>query len=131
MRPRFTDIQRIKRQAKRIVETGDLEVRRWWSNKYNRPHNDPLFSSRPIHAWISEMYVDVYERVQGLETLLEDPDMRQEERRNTSQRLRKLYRLLGEDEDKAIGEDPLIDKWEKEMLEGKTPDLDENLPVKK
>lgn len=129
MRRRFTDILRIKRQAKRIVEAGDLEVRRWWSNKYSRPANDPLFSSRPIHAWISEMYVDVYEQIQTLETLLDDPDLRQEERRSTSTRLRKLYRLVGESDEKAIGEDPLIDKWEKELLEGKTPDLDEQVPT--
>ncbi len=78
------------------------------------------------------MYEDAYEKVRDLETLLEDPDIKQEERRGLSQRLRKLYKMLGEtDEDKAIGEDPLIDKWEKELAEGKMPDLDEPVPVRK
>ncbi len=132
MRPPFTDIQRIKRQAKRTVDQGHLDVRRWWSSKYSRPHNDPLFGTRPIHAWISEMYEDAYERVRDLETLLDDPDIRQEERRNLSQRLRKLYKMLGEtDEDKAIGEDPLIDQWEKDLDEGRMPDLDAPVPARK
>lgn len=126
MRPRFTDVQRIKREAKKAIEDGTLDVRRWWSNKYNRPANDRLFQNRPISVWVREMYEDAYERKFDLETLLEDPEMRQEERRHVSQKLRRIYKALGE-EDLTLGEDPLIDKWERELAEGKEPDLDEQL----
>ncbi len=74
------------------------------------------------------MYEDAYERMHDLETLLEDPEIRQEERRNISRKLRKLYKALGE-KDTTWGEDPLIDKWEQELAEGKIPDLDEQMPV--
>lgn len=74
------------------------------------------------------MYEDAYERKGDLETLLEDPDLKQEERRAVSRKLRKLYKALGEI-DRTQGEDPLIDKWEKELAEGKIPDLNEQMVV--
>lgn len=129
MRPRFTDVQRIKRSAKKAIEDGDLDIRRWWSNKYGRPFNDSLFQKRPLAVWVREMYEDAYEKKRDLETLLEDPDLKQEERRSISQKLRRVYKALGE-KDESMGEDPLADKWERELAEGKTPDLDEQLDAK-
>ena len=70
------------------------------------------------------MYEDAYERKLDLETLLKDPEMRHEERRQISQKLRRIYEALGET-DMAYGEDPLADKWERELAEGKVPNLDE------
>lgn len=106
-----------------------MDVSRWWSQKYRRPPNDPLFESRPLLAWVREMYEDAYEKAGDLEALLDDPDTRQEERRAISQKLRKLYKALGE-RDTTWGEDPLIDKWERELAEGKIPDLEEQMPVR-
>ena len=70
-----------------------------------------------------------YERRRELELSLEHDDLKQEQRRHISGQLRKLYKVL-EEEDSTRGEDPLIDKWERELAEGKIPDLDEQLPVK-
>ncbi len=81
-------------------------------------------------VWIREMYEDAYERRLELETLLEDPDMRQEERRRLSGQLRKMYIALGE-EDPTKGEDPLVDMWEEQLARGEVPDLDAQVPVKK
>lgn len=71
------------------------------------------------------MYEDVYDRKQDLERQLDDETLRFEDRRNLSQTLRKIYEVLGEEEDAVLGEDPLIDKWEQELEAGITPDLDE------
>lgn len=70
------------------------------------------------------MFEDVYERKADLEHQLEDGSLRLEERRSISTRLRGILRALGE-HDWTMGEDPLIDKWEKELDAGIVPDLDE------
>lgn len=71
------------------------------------------------------MFEDVYEQKVDLERQLESDSIRLEEKRILSQRLRGIYKALGE-YDLTMGEDPLIDKWEAELDAGITPDLDEN-----
>lgn len=114
----------IKRLAKRTVESDVFDIARWWSKKYSRPPNDLLFLEKPESFWIREMYEDTYDRKVELETLLEDESLKHEDRRLYSKRLRSIYKALGEG-DPTMGEDPLIDKWEREMAEGLTPNLDE------
>lgn len=70
------------------------------------------------------MYEDIYDRKIELERQLENEMLRMDDRREIGQRLRKVYAALGED-DLTQGEDPLIDKWERELEEGLMPDLDE------
>ena len=72
------------------------------------------------------MYEDIFEKKAELEGLLDDADLRHEERRRLSKQLRSIMKALGEP-DPTLGEDPLIDKWERELAEGKTPDLNEQL----
>lgn len=76
-------------------------------------------------VWLKDMYSDVYERKVELEQELEKDDIKFEERRDISKKLRSIYKALGEGES-VDPEDALIDKWEKELAEGLTPDLDEN-----
>ena len=71
------------------------------------------------------MYEDIYSEVADIESLLDDDNVRQEERRRLSDKLRRLKRMLGEE---VASEDDLIDKWEREIAEGRTPDLDEGVP---
>lgn len=73
------------------------------------------------------MFADVYEQKFDLEAQLREDGLKFEERRSISQKLRGIYKALGED-DLTMGEDPLIDKWEAELDAGITPDLDENTP---
>ena len=72
MRPYFTDYARLKRQAKRAVNDGASYVHRWWSQKYKRPANDPLFEERGMSEWVREMYEDLYERKAEIVSQLED-----------------------------------------------------------
>lgn len=80
-------------------------------------------------VWVREMYEDAYERRQELETLLDDPDLRQEDKRRYSAQLRKMHIALGE-ADPTKGEDPLVDMWEAQMARGEVPDLDAKMPTK-
>ena len=128
MRPSFTDGQRLKKSAKKAVESGTTYVRRWWSNKYKRPSNDPLFESRSLAAWVREMYEDLYERRAEIETALEDEVTPLRERSALTARLQNINKILDEEE---YTDDPLIDKWEAELEAGITPDLDEDVPTKR
>jgi hypothetical protein len=72
------------------------------------------------------MYEDIYEQKVDLEKQLEDDALKLEERRSISERLRSIYKALGE-KDLTQGEDPLADKWDREWEQGITPDFDETL----
>jgi hypothetical protein len=115
---------RLRKAAQRAVKSERFSLARWWSNKYKRPPNDPLFLGKSEAFWLQEMFEDIYERKAELEAQLEDETLRLEERRVLSQKLRAILRSLGE-KDVTKGEDSLIDKWEAELEAGITPDLDE------
>lgn len=57
--------------------------------------------------------------------MLDDDNLKLEERRTITEKLRSIAKSLGEDI--GHGSDPLADKWEREIAEGKTPDFDEQL----
>ena len=124
MRPSFTDYQRLKNEAKRTINKGSSYLRRWWSQKYNRPTNDPLFTNRPLAVWAREMFEDVYEERRSVLAQLEDEDIKSRERERLNGQLRRLNTALGEDPFEASS-DPLVDKWLREIDAGITPDLDE------
>lgn len=44
------------------------------------------------------------------------------------ERLRELEKMLGLVDDVAVSDDPLADKWDREIAEGKIPNLDEMPP---
>ena len=97
-------------------------LRRWWANKYSLPPNHELFESQSIADLNLEMFEDLIGRKRELEAELEAG-----ETKNTGALLRALNeinRALGEAE---TGGDPLVDKWERELAEGKIPDLTEGM----
>ncbi len=123
MRPYFTDYARLKRQAKKAVSGGSSYIRRWWSQKYKRPANDPLFEERSMSEWVREMYEDFYERKAEIVSQLEDDMTPMSEKSSLIARLEGINKALGEDLDYSA--DPLADKWERELKDGIEPDLDE------
>ncbi len=84
-------------------------LRRWWTNKYKQPWTHKAFQEASIFELLVEYYEDVFEK---------DPQAMLEAGR-------------GEDGEVVFEEtgDPLIDKWEKELAMGITPDLTEGLPA--
>ena len=69
------------------------------------------------------MYEDLYLRKEELEEDLENASGK--EYTDISKRLNAIYRALDTDTDEGYEDDPLIAKWERELEEGKVPDLEE------
>lgn len=108
----------MKAQARRNLENSDERIRRWWCRKYNAPSNDPRFLSRSIAEWTIELLEDTYERREEVRQQIESGQVRFSD---GEAMLRKLSEALGEQPE---GFDPLIDEWERDLAEGRVPDLD-------
>lgn len=96
-------------------------MRRWWSQKYQRPPNDPLFTGQTIAELQLEMFEDMLLQRESLEDHL-DHLADAESRREAREKIQALNEILGDT--KAV-EDPLIEKWEEELARGQVPDLTE------
>lgn len=82
-------------------------LRRWWTKKYQLPWTHEAFQTTPIEDLLTERYEDLFEA---------DPDALFEAGRNED----------GEIEFEDI-DDPLLQKWEKELSLGVVPDLTEGM----
>lgn len=118
MRSPFSDATALRADAKRRLDTGEGRLERWWTRKYKRPPNHPLFLSRSIASLMREFYEDLWDERADLERLLETPDSDQGAIRA---RLAVVCEALGE---KASASDTLIEEWERELAAGRVPDLD-------
>jgi len=99
-------------------------LKKWWSDKYNLPANHGLFLTQSVAELTIEMYEDMYYRRDQLSSQInESGDSR--EFRELSRQLGFLDKALDNETTHDTGEDDLIDKWERELREGKTPDLTE------
>jgi hypothetical protein len=96
------DLGKLAKQEarrRRLRPTLEESLSRWWSEKYKLPSNHELFQNQTILELLTEFWLDHY-----YHTPLE------------------VYR--NEDGQVVFSDtgDELIDKWEKELAEGKTPD---------
>jgi len=112
-------MDRLRRQAKENIKTNDYMIRKWWVDKYKRPTNDPLFMNRSWVEWQVEMFEDMFAQRDSIADKLKDGDL---DSKQAVEALQALNKILGED----TMIDPLTDKWERELAEGKTPNLDED-----
>jgi hypothetical protein len=103
-----------------------VRVRDWWCRKYNRPPNDPFFTDQSVPEITLEMFEDLLLKRQALQDSLEQEEFvgreGAERYERTRQKINEISRVFGEDEQV---QDDLVDKWEREIAEGRTPDLDE------
>ena len=123
MKLRFVDSVRLKREAKRSVESGEVRIKRWWVDKYNLPPNHELFQNQSLAELTQEMYEDLYYKWEGLRDML-DGDEKGLDRSKLLDQYNALSKALGEDTEVA---DPLVAQWEKDLEEGRIPDLDAEL----
>lgn len=85
----------------------EVLLRRWWTKKYQLPWTHELFQESQSHELLIEFYEDLFEN---------DP--------------RAMLEAARDEEGEVVFEetgDPLIDKWEKELAQGITPDLTEGM----
>ncbi len=101
--------------------------RRWWCEKHKLPANHELVQTMTVAGIQLEYFEDLVFRRQEIQERLddEDEDIETEEQEALFKQLNKINKALGHDE--AV-QDELIDKWERELAEGRMPDLDEGLP---
>lgn len=64
------------------------------------------------------MYEDLYERREDVQRMIQDKEISVT---RGDEVLRRIAAALGEEESTS---DPLIDQWERELAEGKIPDLE-------
>ncbi len=119
MRLPFADEKRLKRAAKKAVDSGTARVRRWWVNKYHLPTSHPLFQNQAMAELTQEMYEDMYLRQEELRDALESSG-RGDGGSAILEQLNALNAVLG---DPPEGADPLVDQWEADLAAGRTPDL--------
>ena len=118
MRHFFMDMERLKRKAKESLDSGVVNLKRWWSRKYELPANHKLFTSQSIAALHQEQYEDLYaQRVD----IMADIENRTGDQALLLTQLNSINRALGEE---TQSQDDLFDQWEKDIEEGRTPDLD-------
>jgi hypothetical protein len=73
-----------------------------------------------------EMYEDMMIRKEELIAIIENGHRYSREQRQAySDELAEINRSLGDD---CTEEDPLIAEWEQDIKEGRTPDLDKDMP---
>lgn len=108
-------------QAKRNRESGLASAKRWWVNKYNQPTRQ--FWESSLSALLVEMYEDLYAT---RDEIMEELATRRGDKTELYDKLARVNKALSEDGgEPKYSPDPLIDKWERELAEGKDIDLDE------
>lgn len=117
MSPSFSDGNRLRARAQKSLDDGEAQIKRWWSNKYNLPPNHELFMGMSFAEHTQEMYEDLLFRREEIQRSLEDNDGDQ---KILMKQLALLNKALGD----AESEDDLFDQWERDLEEGRIPDLD-------
>lgn len=101
-----------------------MGVKRWWVSKYKLPPSDPRFQGQTFPELLLEWAEDrLYRRKQ----LIEEMELAQEgeieiDMTAAHKELAVLNKALGYPD--AAPQDDLWDQWEKDLAEGRTPDLE-------
>jgi len=117
----FSGGDHIRSKAKGNLETWETQVRRWWTERYNLPPNHELFQSLSIAEHTLDMYEDLYFKKEEVERALTGRGGG--DKQSLMEQLSALNRALGLSA-KAESEDELVDQWERDIEEGRVPDLD-------
>ena len=132
MRPYFSDTDRLRRLAERNLQSGLTRLKRWWSRKYNRPPTDQMFVTQTPADLELEMLEDlIFQRDEIMRKL--NPEKEEDgvyepgERAHLRKQLSSINDALGVEPD--LGDDPLIDAWERELEAGRMPDFSRTTTV--
>jgi hypothetical protein len=111
----------LKARARRELQRGVATAKKWWVKKYQAP-------PKPFHKYtmtelLIEMYTDLYQQRDEVQRELET---RRGDKADLYEHLAVIDQALqDETEPQRYSSDPLIDKWERELAEGKEIDLEE------
>jgi hypothetical protein len=118
MRLCFSAEDNLLAKAKENVKIGFGQLKRWWTKKYKLPANHELFVNQSEAELALEMFEDMLLRKQEILDELETADTKHSN--ELYQQLNALNVALGEAE---VVQDDLVERWEKELEQGITPDL--------
>lgn len=85
------------------------------------PPNHELFESQSIAELNLEFFEDIMVRRKEILEDLENEDIKQEEAGSLYKQLNAVNKILGLEE---VSSDPVVDEWERELLDGRVPDLE-------
>ena len=120
MSPSFSDGKRLKARAKKSLDDGLAQIKRWWSERYKLPPNHELFMNQSLAEHTQEMYEDLMFKRDDIRRNLESGGHSSEESQALLEQLNVINKALGDDEEV---QDTLFDEWERELEEGRIPDL--------
>lgn len=118
MRHFFSAGHRLKARAQKSLDSGLAQIKKWWSDRYKLPPNHELFLSMSVAEHTQEMYEDLMIQREDVRRSLERGDG---DRKALLEQLTAVERALGDD---AQVEDELVDQWERDLEEGRIPDLE-------
>lgn len=113
----FSDGERLKARAKKSLDDGMVQIKRWWAERYKLPPNHQLFTSRSLAEHMQDMYEDLIYRRDEIERNLNEGEG---DSKTQMRQLSVINRVLGEAEEE---QDDLFDQWERDLEAGLIPDL--------
>lgn len=120
-RLRFSDGSQLRWRALHDQNPALEQVKRWWVNKYQLPTSHPTFQNLTLAEMQLEMLQDFAHRRVELRGLLGEKGYDAD---YLTGQINAINEVFG---DSMESWDPLVDKWEREIAEGKVPDLNEQL----
>ena len=108
----------MKNQAQKNLNDGFTQIKRWWVDRYKLRPSHELFTSWSLAEHTREMYEDLIARREEIRRSL---DAGEGEAKELLERLNGLNKVL---DDPTEVQDDLFDQWERELEEGKVPDLE-------
>jgi hypothetical protein len=114
-------MRKVRYRAEREVESGLAGLKRWWSGKYKLPPNHALFLEQSVSELNQEMIEDLLTRKREILSALENDELSMKEQQELSRQMRAILSALG---DPVETEDALVDQWERDLEEGRIPDLE-------
>ena len=111
----------MKERAQYNLEHGLVWLKRWWVKKYALPPVHELFVGQSVAELELEFFEDLWAQREEVMHQLEDEDTRSAERSVMYRQLSVINNVLGLETESS---DPLVDQWEKDLAEGRVPDLE-------
>ena len=106
-------------RAKKNLDKGLTQIKRWWTERYKLPPNHELFMCQSVAEVTQDMYEDLLFQKEEVEQDLENA--RGGSADVLLNRLNAINRVLGLE---CQVQDDLFDQWERDLEEGRVPDLE-------
>lgn len=126
MKPAFFDLERLRKKAAREAKGSTITwLKSWWTDKYQRPANHPLFTGRSLGSLMYEMLLDYHKK--RSELVEQTRHAKGMDLGKIQDAINAITAFLGDakDPDTAFETtDPVVAAWEAAIERGENPDWD-------